>query len=59
MMYPYCKYADRTEVVFSHIIKDENGNEIIYVHIEMFRTVVERGMPSSFRWANQGGILIK
>ena len=89
MMYPYCKYADETEVVFSYIIKDENGNEIIYVHferptengfdsvrfvlpsckivykdgnytdeeIEMFRTVVERGMPSFFRWANQGGIL--
>ena len=34
MMYPYCKYADETEVVFSHIIKDENGNEIIYVHFE-------------------------
>ena len=34
MMYPYCKYADRTEVVFSHIIKDKNGNEIIYVHFE-------------------------
>ena len=25
--------------------------------IEMFRTVVERGMPSFYRWARQGGIL--
>ncbi len=34
MMYPYCKYADETEVVFSHIIKKENGEEVIYVHFE-------------------------
>ena len=89
MMYPYCKYADGTEVVFSHIMKNENGEEIIHVHferptergfdsvrfelpsckilykdgnytdeeIEMFRTVVERGMTSFYRWARQGGIL--
>lgn len=89
MMYPYCKYADETEVVFSHIMKNEKGEEIIHVHferptekgfdsvrfelpscktlykdgnytdeeIEMFRTVVERGMPSFYRWARQGGIL--
>ena len=88
MMYPYCKYADETEVVFSHIMKNENGEEIIHVHferptekgfdsvrfelpsckilykdgnytdeeIEMFRTE-ERGMPSFYRWARQGGIL--
>ena len=88
MMYPYCKYADETEVVFSHIITNENGEEIIYVHferptehgfdsvrfelpsckllykygnytdkeIEIFRTVVERGLPSFYRWARQGGI---
>lgn len=34
MMYPYCKYADETEVVFSHIMKNENGEEIIHVHFE-------------------------
>lgn len=31
MMYPYCEYADETEVVFSHIMKNENGEEIILV----------------------------
>lgn len=34
MMYPYCKYADETEVVFSHIMKNENGEEIVHVHFE-------------------------
>ena len=34
MMYPYCKYADETEVVFSHIMKNEKGEEIIHVHFE-------------------------
>ena len=34
MMYPYVKYADGTEVVFSHIMKNENGEEIIHVHFE-------------------------
>ena len=34
MMYSYCKYAYETKVVFSHIIKDKTGNEIIYVHFE-------------------------
>lgn len=34
MMYPYCKYADETEVVFSHIMKNEQGEEIIHVHFE-------------------------
>ena len=88
MMYPYCKYSDETEVVFSNIIKNEKGEEIIYVHferateqgfdsvrfelpsckilykdgnykdeeIELFKTVVERGLPSFFRWARQGGV---
>lgn len=31
MRYPYCKYADETEVVFSHIMKNENGEEIIHI----------------------------
>ena len=35
MMYPYCKYADETEVVFSHIMKNEDGEEIIHVHTEV------------------------
>lgn len=34
MMYPFCKYADETEVVFSDIKENENGEEIIYVHFE-------------------------
>lgn len=25
--------------------------------IEMFRAIVERGLPSFYRWARQGGIL--
>ena len=89
MVYPFVKYSDETEVVFSSIKINENGEETLFVHferptengfdsvrfvlpsckivykdgnytdeeIEMFRTVVERGMPSFFRWANQGGIL--
>ena len=88
MMYPYVKYPDGTEVLFSNIYID-NEQKCIDVHferptekgfdsvrfelpsckilykdgnytdeeIEMFRTVVERGMPSFYRWARQGGIL--
>ena len=29
IMYPYCKYYDGTEVVFSGIIKNEKGEETI------------------------------
>ena len=90
MMYPYVKYADGTEVVFSHIMQNENGEEIIHVHferptnngfdsirfelpsckilykdghytneeIDVFKSVVERGLPSFYRWARQGGIKI-
>lgn len=90
MMYPFCKYYDGTEVVFSDIIKNENGEETIQIHferptangfdsvrfelptynilqregnyteeeIEIFRTVVERGAPSFYRWAREGGIHI-
>ena len=88
MMYPYCKYADETEVVFSQIIKNDNGEEIMHVHferatengfdsvrfelpsckiiykdgnyteeeIEIFKTVVERGLPSFYRLARKGGL---
>ena len=89
-MYPYCKYADGTEVVFSAIIKDENGEETVQIHferpteygfdsvrfelpsykildkkgkytdeeIELFKTVVEQGAPSFYKWAREGGIKI-
>ncbi len=33
-MYPYVKYADETQVVFSNIYKGENGEECIDVHFE-------------------------
>ena len=32
MMYPFCKYADETMVTFSNIVKNKNGEEVIYVH---------------------------
>ena len=34
MVYPFVKYADETEVVFSSIIVDENGEETLFVHFE-------------------------
>ena len=34
MMYSFVKYSDETEVVFSDIRKNENGEEVIYVHFE-------------------------
>lgn len=36
------------------LYKDRNYT---YEEIERFRTVIERGMPSFYRWARQGGIL--
>lgn len=89
-MYPFCKYSDGTEVVFSGIIKNNKGDETIQIHferptengfdsvrfelpsytilykegnysdeeIELFRTVVECGAPSFYRWAREGGIQI-
>lgn len=89
-MYPFCKYSDGTEVVFSGIIKNDKGEETVQIHferptengfdsirfelpsynvlykegnytdeeIELFRTVVEHGAPSFFRWAREGGIKI-
>ena len=89
-MYPFCKYYDGTEVVFSGIIKNEKGEETIQIHferpteegfdsirfelpsykilskeghyteeeIQLFKTVVERGAPSFYRWAREGGINI-
>lgn len=89
-MYPYCKYSDGTEVVFSAIIKNDKGEETIQIHferptekgfdsvrfelpsyniiyregnyteeeIEMFKSIVERGAPSFYRWAREGGIKI-
>lgn len=89
-MYPLCKYYDGTEVVFSDIIINEQGEETIQIHferptengfdsirfelpsykilykegeykeeeIELFKTVVEHGAPSFYRWAKQGGVNI-
>ncbi len=34
MMYPYVKYSDETEVVFSNIYTDDEGRESIDVHFE-------------------------
>ena len=34
MMHTLCKYSDETELVFSDIIKDENGEETIRVVFE-------------------------
>lgn len=34
MMYPFVKYADETQVMFSDIKKNEKGEEILYVHFE-------------------------
>ncbi len=34
MMYPFCKYEDETEVVFSSIRKNEKGEETLYIHFE-------------------------
>lgn len=33
-MYPYIKYPDGTEVVFSNITTNENGEETLFVHFE-------------------------
>lgn len=89
-MYLFCKYSDGTKVVFSNIIKNENGEETVQIYferptkngfdsvrfelptykiiykegnyteeeIELFKTVVEQGAPSFYRWARQGGIKI-
>lgn len=34
MVYPFVKYSDGTEVVFSSIYLDEDGNEALYVNFE-------------------------
>lgn len=34
MMYPFCKYADKTLVTFSNIVKNNNGEGVLYVHFE-------------------------
>ena len=34
MMYSYVKYSDETEVMFSNIYTDDDGNECIDVHFE-------------------------
>ena len=34
MVYPFVKYSEGTEVVFSNIYLDEDGNEALFVHFE-------------------------
>lgn len=34
MMYPYVKYPDETQVMFSNIYTGENGEECIDIHFE-------------------------
>lgn len=34
MVYPFVKYSDETEVVFSDIKINENGEETLFVHFE-------------------------
>ena len=34
MVYPFVKYSDETEVVFSDIKKNEKGEETLFVHFE-------------------------
>ena len=44
-MYPFCKYSDGTEVVFSGIIKDENGEEF-----KDFADVDKSTLPIDIYW---------
>ena len=57
-MYPFCKYSDGTEVVFSGIIKNYKEGNFTEEEIELFKTVVERGAHNFYRWAREGGIKI-
>ena len=34
MMYHFVKYADETEVNFTNIVKNDNGEDVLYVHFE-------------------------
>ena len=43
MMYPYVKYSDGTEVVFSDVYVDESKRECIDVH---FERATEKGFDS-------------
>lgn len=36
MMYPFISFPDGTEIVFSHIMKDEDGNPTIKVYVEQW-----------------------
>ena len=42
-MHPFCKYYDGTEVVFSDIIINEQGEETIQIH---FERPTEKGFDS-------------
>lgn len=43
MVYPYVKYPDGTEVVFSDIYTDDEGREALFVH---FERPTEKGFDS-------------
>lgn len=56
--------------LYMYILKDQLTMDLIVLglnfqvvkyytdeEIEMFRAIVERGLPSFYRWARQGGIL--
>lgn len=37
MVYPFVKYSDETEVVFSDIKINENGEETLFVHLNLLK----------------------
>ena len=58
MMYPYMTLSDGTEIVHSHLIKKENGQQEILVH---FERPTEDGFDSarcslpSYSWISRKG----
>lgn len=58
MMYPYMTLADGTEIVHSHIIEKENGQQEVLVH---FERPTENGFDSarcslpSYTWISREG----
>ncbi len=55
-MHPYCKYSDGTEVVFSDIIINENGEETIQIH---FGRPTLEGFDSIRYYTEKVNILMK
>ena len=58
MMYPYMTLSDGTEIVHSHLIKKENGQQEVQVH---FERPTEDGFDSarsclpSYTWISRQG----